>query len=561
MERFIKKTFDLLEFLYKDEISNAKEIFYSLIEQWRPYRHFKDLRLTENDVVLIAYGDSITGEHEKPLRTLKRFLDHYCRQVISNIHLLPIFPSTSDDGFSVSDYRKIDRRLGDWEDVEALSRDYGLMLDAVVNHSSQAHRWFQSCLEGDKEYRDYYIEANPELDYSMVTRPRTLPLLTPFQTNEGKKHYWTTFSPDQVDLNYSNPKVLAEMIEILLFYASKGAKFIRLDAIGFVYKKLGGNCVHLPETHAIVKLIRLFFDYFFPGVYLITETNVPHADNISYFGNSDEAHLIYQFPLPPLTMFALQSGDATKLTKWAQSLESTPLKRNNTYFNFLASHDGVGIRPLEGILNDEEKRFLFDNVIRNGGRISYYANKDGSMSPYELNISYIDGITNPAKDKAERVKRFMAAQAVILSMQGVPGIYYHSLLGSENWYAGVNSTGINRKINREKLDYETLTGELKDKSSLRYQVFTAYQEILKIRAKHSAFSPYAGQRVLNLSPSLFVVERANDITKERVIAIINVTNKTVNLDHPIQGTDLLAKSPNERVITKIEPYQIAWILV
>ncbi|HBM75114.1 MAG TPA: sugar phosphorylase [Clostridiaceae bacterium] len=559
MEDFHSKIIKLLNVIYKDQtLKNANDIFASLCDKYQEHENKRDVKLSEKDVILIAYGDSIISQGEKPLRTLKKFLDEYCREEITNVHLLPIFPSTSDDGFSVSDYRKIDERLGDWRDIEDLSKDYGIMLDAVVNHTSKSHEWFKACLKGNKEYKDYYIESDPKADYSKVTRPRALPLLTKFQTSRGEKFYWTTFSDDQIDLNYSNPKVLAEIIDILLFYASKGAKFIRLDAIGFAYKKLGTNCMHLKETHAIVKLMRLFLEHFSPGTYIITETNVPHKDNISYFGNGDEAHLVYQFPLPPLVMYSLQKGDTTKLTRWAKSLEKTPLHKDNTYFNFLASHDGVGLRPVDGILDDDEKQFLLDNVIENGGKISYKTNADGSKSPYEVNISYLDGITNPSASKKERVERFMASQAIMLSLQGIPGIYYHSLLGSENWYEGFRSSGINRRINREKLDFQQLVKELNDKSSLRYMVLSRYKEMLKIRRNHSAFSPYASQNILDLTYSLFAVERYNETFGERIIAIINVTGKTVELDTPISGIDLLASS-KKKLITKIEPYQVAWI--
>lgn len=561
MKEFREKTIELLKVIYRDEdLESANSIFSSLYDKYEEYRDLKDVKLSEKDVMLIAYGDSITSSKEKPLRTLKKFLDSNCSQEITNVHLLPIFPSTSDDGYSISDYTRIDESLGDWEDIKALSKNYGLMLDAVVNHSSKSHEWFKACLEGAEEYKDYYIVADPEADYSLVTRPRALPLLTKFKTSVGEKFYWTTFSEDQIDLNFSNPKVLAQMIDVLLSYAYKGAKFIRLDAIGFAYKKLGTNCMHLQETHGIVKLMRLFLEEFFPSKYIITETNVPHKDNISYFGNGDEAHLVYQFPLPPLTMFSLQIGDTTKLTEWAKSLESTPLNKGTTYFNFLASHDGVGVRPIEAILSNDEKELLLETVIKNGGRISYNTNTDGSKSPYEMNISYIDGITNPSKEKEERFKRFMAAQVIMLSLQGVPGIYYHSLLGSESWYEGVRSSGINRRINREKLDFEKLTEELKDKTSLRYMVLSKYKELLKIRGEHSAFSPYAGQNVLNLSSSLFAVERYNEATHEKIIAIINVTDKTVELDQPIRGKDLLSSERSE-LITSMSPYETAWILV
>ncbi|WP_139902975.1 sugar phosphorylase [Clostridium thermarum] len=561
MKDFHVKSLELLKVIYKDEtLKNAENIISSLIDKWENYKDIKNIKLNEKDAMLITYGDGIISDKEKPLRTLKKFLDENCQEEVTDVHLLPICPSTSDDGFSVSDYKTVDECLGDWEDIKALSNNYGLMIDAVVNHSSKSHAWFKACLDCVEEYKDYYIEADPDADYSMVTRPRALPLLTKFKTKEGEKFYWTTFSDDQIDLNFSNPVVLAEMIEVLLFYAQKGAKFIRLDAIGFAFKKLGTTCMHLEETHAIVKLMRLFLQEFFPSTYIITETNVPHLDNISYFGDGDEAHLVYQFPLPPLTMFSLQKGDTSKLTQWAKSLEDTPLKEGNTYFNFLASHDGVGVRPIEGILTEEEKNFLIDNVLKNGGRVSYRTNTDGSKSPYELNISYLNGITSPEKDNNEKFQRFMASQGIMLSMQGVPGIYYHSLLGSENWYEGVEASGINRRINREKLHYDKLTAEIKDETSLRHMVFTRYKELLKIRGSHSAFSPYASQKVLELSPSLFAVERYNESTDERIIAIVNVTDKNVKLKEPIVGRDLLASGQIEEV-TDLKPYQIAWILL
>lgn len=561
MLKFFEKTVKLLEEIYGDRnLENTVNIFFSLYDKYEGQRVTTEEVLSEKDVMLITYGDSITCEGKKPLKTLKKFLDNYCKDEVTNVHLLPICPSTSDDGFSVSDYRKVDENLGDWEDIRRLSEGYGLMLDAVVNHTSKSHMWFKACLDGDNGYNNFYIVSDPDADYSLVTRPRTLPLLTKFSTAEGDKFFWTTFSDDQVDLNYSNPKVLAEVIDVLLFYASCGARFIRLDAIGFIYKRLGTNCMHLHETHAIVKLMRLFLENFFPGTYIITETNVPHEDNISYFGNGDEAHLVYQFPLPPLVMFSLQMGDATKLTGWAKSLESFPLIKGSTYFNFLASHDGIGLRPIEGILDECEKELLIRTVEENGGRISYKLNQDGSKSPYELNISYMDGITNPSKGTEERFKRFMASQAIMLSLQGVPGIYYHSLLGSGNWHDGVESSGINRRINREKLDYQKLAYKLEDGHSLRHMVLSSYKKLLSVRGNQSAFSPYAGQNILDLSSSLFAVERTNETTGEKIVCIINVTDNTVKLNNPIKGRDLLTPGQSG-LVSEIFPYQVAWILV
>ena len=202
-----------------------------------------------------------------------------------------------------------------------------------------------------------------------MTRPRALPLLTAFHTKEGEKHVWTTFSEDQIDLNFECPDVLAEVLDILVMYAKAGAKFIRLDAIGFMWKQLGTTCMHLPETHELIKLMKDVLQEYAPGTKLITETNVPHADNISYFGNGeDEADLVYQFPLPPLTMYSLLKGDASILSSWMAGLK-LPGSRV-TYFNFLSSHDGIGVRPTEGILSDEDRQFLVEAALKNGGRVS-----------------------------------------------------------------------------------------------------------------------------------------------------------------------------------------------
>jgi sucrose phosphorylase len=495
MEGFNSRLECLLHIIYDGhDYENAVRLTARLYEQWKPLSGKKVNKLSQKDTMLITYGDAISSEGEPSLRTLDRFLREMCSREITNVHLLPVFPYTSDDGFSVSDYIKISSEYGDWDDISNLSGHFGVMLDAVVNHTSKSHEWFRRCLNCEEPYDKYYIECDPKADYSSVTRPRTLPLLTEFETAKGKKWYWTTFSDDQIDLDFKSPELLCEVLNVLLNYAYHGARFIRLDAIGFIWKKLGTACMHLKETHTIVKLMRLFLDELFEGVYIITETNVPHSDNISYFGEGDEARLVYQFPLPPLTFYTIASGDCTKLSAWADGLKKTPLKEGTTYFNFLASHDGIGVRPVDGILDENEKQLLFDTVLKHGGRISYKQNADCSKSPYELNISYMDAITGPEASDDERVSRFLVSQAIMLSMQGVPGIYYHSLLGSQNWYEGLERSGINRRINREKLDFGRLEKELHDNTCVRSKVFNGYLRLLGIRSGESSFSPYAHRK-------------------------------------------------------------------
>jgi glycosidase len=551
-----------LKILYGDKSSDVLGRIKKLTEEWKTsLKNRRNLNMPDQtDAILITYADAIQAENEKPLATLLKFLKRHVGDAVTAVHILPFFPYTSDDGFSITDYCKVREELGDWYDIRKISENYKLMADLVLNHVSKSSPWFEGFIKCDERYKDYFITADPEQDFSKVIRPRTFPLLTPFETKDGTKYVWTTFSPDQVDLNFSNPEVLLEILTVLLTYVSYGARFIRLDAVGFLWKEPGTNCMHLKQTHAIVKLLRAVLDEAAPGTIIITETNVPHEENITYLGNGDEAHMIYQFPLPPLTMFTLQSGNAAKLSQWAKSLESTRLNEYNTYLNFLASHDGIGLRPVEGILDEDEKELLIRTVIENGGRISYKTNKDGSTSPYELNINYMDGITNSSKPKEERFLRFIAAQAIMLSLKGIPGIYYHSLLGSENWIEGVETSGINRRINRQKLDYNSLTEQLEDKSSLRNMVLNAHKKILEVRSRHSAFSPFAHQKVLDISPSIFALERYNPDTKEKIIAMINVTDKPVKLNEPIKGIELLGSGNNE-TITQMKPYQVAWLLV
>ncbi|NOH27297.1 alpha-amylase family glycosyl hydrolase [Vibrio mediterranei] len=510
----------------------------------------------QNDIMLITYGDSIKKQGEAPLHTLREFLNDNAADVLSAVHILPCYPYTSDDGFSVVDYWKINPELGDWQDVQSLSNNYDLMFDGVINHISKSSDWFQGYLKGEAQYREFFTEANPNRDYSSVTRPRALPLLTTFETAHGTKHIWTTFSEDQIDLNFRCPEVFQKIAELLLFYAQQGASFIRLDAIGFMWKELDTPCIHQPQTHAIVQALRALMSAVAPHVKLITETNVPHNDNISYFGNGEnEAHLVYQFPLPPLTLHTLQTGNSEKIVEWMSSLE--PCSKQTTFFNFLASHDGIGVRPVEGILNKEQVDHLLSVVQTNGGRVSYKDNGDGTQSPYELNINYFDAIRDANAGDQTNLDRFMAAQSILISMAGVPGIYVHSLLGSGNDIEGLERLGYNRAINREKLERTDVETELANPESRRAQVLSRFKHILGIRKQQRAFAPSASQRVVATSEQLVTFVR-----DEQVLVAINISNQAVELDTNavLKGVahDLISGNDLSGVVT-VQPYQVMWL--
>lgn len=573
-QQVTEEMFSKFEFVYgketavylQEKLTNLMNEYSSKLATPNTPKEF----VTEKDAVLITYGDSIKEEGKAPLQSLHEFLNENIGDKLSGVHILPFYPFSSDDGFSVIDYYEVNKDLGDWEDIKSLSGSYDLMFDGVINHISAKSEWFQEYLKGNEKYKEYFVEADPSLDYSKVTRPRALPLLTEFETANGPKHVWTTFSEDQIDLNYRNPDLFLQIAELLLFYISKGAKMIRLDAIGFMWKEMGTTCIHLEETHQIIQTYRDVVDALAPEVILITETNVPHKDNVSYFGNGyNEARMVYQFPLPPLTLNTFLTGDATHLQNWASNLEDTT--EETTFFNFLASHDGVGVRPVEGILSKEEVDFMIEKVHAHGGNVSYKDNGDGSKSPYELNINYFDALSHPEEEQTVQVKRFLAAQSILLAMAGVPGIYVHSLLGSRNYQEGVEETGRFRSTNREKLDRPQLEAELKDASSLRYEVLSNMKKMLEVRTNEKAFHPNSPQQVVLESNQVYALVRTDKETGEKVVTLVNVSNEEQSIKLSADKyelnaqtyTDLFSKNEieitDEALSVTLQPYEVMWL--
>ncbi|MBN1518181.1 hypothetical protein JXA32_16585 [Candidatus Sumerlaeota bacterium] len=526
-----KKILDLFAVMYgADQADACAKRFDALLQK---YSHLRDQtggrRWDEGDALLITYSDMARRDGEAPLRTLKRFADERLQGAIRAIHILPFFPYSSDDGFSVIDYRQVNPAFGEWSDVEAVNENFDLMFDLVLNHCSAQGEWFQNYLQGREPGLGFFIEASPDGDWSRVVRPRSLPLFTEAQTSRGPRHVWTTFSADQVDLNFANPDVLFELFDILLSYLERGARIIRLDAIAFLWKEAGTSCLHLPQTHAAVKLMRAAFDAVAPGRLLLTETNVPHRENVSYFGNGDEAHVVYQFSLAPLILLAMLKGDATLLTQWARDLE--PPREGCAYLNFTASHDGVGVRPLEGIAPREEVDWLVQQIERRDGRINTKRNPDGTDSPYELCCTWFSAVRDPDAPDAVNIERFLTSQAIMLAMQGIPAIYFHSLMGAENDYDGLARTQQNRTLNRMKWNEPELLAALDTAGNPRGEIFRRYTELLRIRAKQPAFHPDARQEILETGPRLFAVLRRPD--EQAILAVHNVSAEDQVIELPI----------------------------
>jgi len=551
--------------LYPPEIAQrAVNDLIDLVFKYQQRIDSEAYHLSQKDVVLITYGDQVNRDHEASLQTLSEFMDRHLQGVVNSIHILPFYPSSSDDGFSVVNYSAVDPRMGSWREIDIISSKYRLMVDGVINHVSQFSNWFKAYLAGDQYFKEFFIELDPLTDLSKVVRPRATPLLSEFVDNKGKIHnIWTTFSKDQVDLNYKNHRVLRNVLDALFYYIEKGATLIRLDAIAFIWKEIGTECVHLTQTHELIQLMREVLHEVAPEVIIITETNVPHHENVSYFGSGDdEAQMVYNFALPPLLVHAILHGDTKTLTKWAKSL--TLPSNKVCFFNFTASHDGVGLRPVKEILSEEEIDYLVKHVQSHGGLVSFRAEEDGSQSPYELNCSYIDTLSHPDEDDIVRIKRMLLSQGTALAMPGVPGIYFHSLVGSRNYHDGVKHTGINRSINREKYNADWLEKELSEQGNLAKTMLDSYKRLISIRSNESAFNPHGGFHFLDIDTRLFVIVQISIDEQERIIVIHNFSAEEVvctlpnEIALPVQ--DILSSyEADESRELKLEPYQMMWL--
>ena len=570
---FLIRLHDLLTQIYPDhdpaELSQAVQHAFwpeGTARRKRPRTPSNNL-WSERDCMVITYGNSIRDGQHKPLDLLRDFLTRHLKGVINGVHILPFFPFTSDDGFAVTDYRTVNPTLGDWPDIQRIAKQFKLMSDLVLNHVSSQSTWFNEYRQGHEPYDKFFFEASPEDDLSEVVRPRTHPLLREVNTANGTRHVWCTFSHDQVDLDFRNPEVLLEFLRVTRLHIDNGVRIVRLDAVAFIWKEIGTKSIHMPQTHAIVRLMRLLADFAQEPVILLTETNVPNAENLSYFGNRNEAHAVYNFSLPPLLLHAMLSGSAKYLNRWQATMP--PAQLGCAYLNFSASHDGIGMRPAEGILPPAETEQVIDCVKAHGGLVSMRSLPNGGQSPYELNITFFDALKGTMKGQDDlQIDRFLAAQSIVMALEGIPAFYIHVLLATSNDLAGVEKTGLNRAINRHRWDYPALNAELSDPQSTQSRVLTEMKRRISIRGRQPAFHPNATQFTLQLDDRIFGIWRQSLERDQSIFALHNVSDETVEIDpvsiNLIDGHDWYDLLTGEVIHThsqkiQLAPYQCRWI--
>ncbi|MGI2224827.1 sugar phosphorylase [Shewanella frigidimarina] len=521
---------------------------------------------SEKDIIMITYGDSVIQQGERPLTTLAQFIDSYL-SCINAVHILPFFPYSSDDGFSVIDYSSVNEGLGSWADISAIASKRRLMSDLVINHCSSRSLWFENFCKGEGVGHDYFFTAEPDDDLSAVVRPRTSTLLRPTDTPSGTQHVWCTFSHDQVDFDFRNPQVLIEFVRIIRQYLDAGVSIFRLDAVAFLWKIVGNKSINLPQTHEVIRLLRTLIEHAQQDAIIITETNIPNTQNLTYFGNANEAHCIYNFSLPPLLINSLITGSCLYLKRWLMSMP--PAQDGTTYFNFIASHDGIGLRPAEGLLDEDEINALVDTMKQFGGQISSRTTEDGLQKPYEMNIALFDALQGTTKGKdLWGMQRFICAHTIMLALEGIPGIYIHSLLGTRNDYQKLANTSHNRAINRHRWDLNQLTEQLNDTTSDHNQVLTELTNLINIRTQQIAFHPNATQFTLHLGLQLFGFWRQSRNRKQSIFCISNVSDQItdlrineLNLIIAEHWVDLLSGQPIEDITQTmpLQPYQTVWI--
>jgi sucrose phosphorylase len=481
------------------------------------------------------------------------------------VHILPFYPWTSDDGFAVVDYLQVNTSLGDWDDILAIGAKYDLMADLVINHCSASSQWFENFLRNEEPGKDYFVTASPRDDLSLVVRPRTSPLLCEVESVDGRRHVWCTFSHDQVDLNFRNPEVLKRMVEIIRHYLDNGVRIFRLDAVAFLWKEPGTSCLNLRKTHEIVRLLRTLIEHARVDAMIITETNIPNQENLSYFGNANEAHCVYNFSLPPLLVNTLVTGDCFYLKQWMMSMP--PPQHGTAYFNFIASHDGIGLRPAEGLLSDDELQTLISTMRRFGGHVSYRALDSGENKPYEINIALFDALQGTVAGPDEyAVDRFVCAHAIMLGLEGIPGIYLHSLLGTRNDMERLERTGQNRAINRHQWQLDELEAALADPGTEHARVFQGLMNLLSIRQRQAAFHPNATQFTLHLGAKLFGFWRQSMDRRQSIFCITNISDQPqllqlsdINLIEAQDWTDLISDEDCNSQQLLLAPYRTVWI--
>ena len=563
-----KKIISILKKIYrqiltKQNIDLLKNEIVKLIEDFNKKNRVNKINISEKTSLVISYGDNIYSSQSSSMKIFQKFFQKNLEKLFDTIHFLPFYPSSSDSGFAVKDHYQIDKKIGNWSDLKKISKSKKIMADVVINHASARGLWFKNFLKRKKPGKDYFLTVNSKFNTSKVVRPRDHKLLKKIKIFEKNDYLWRTFSPDQIDLNFKNPSVLLRFIKIIIYLINNGVTIFRLDAIAYLWKQNGTKCINLSQTHEIIKLLRVVTSLLNVQTLIITETNLPEKENLSYFGKNNEANWVYNFSLPPLLIHAFLFENSSYLNQWSRKLPST--KHGNCYLNFIASHDGIGIRPTEGILNEKTLSSFLKRLKKNGSKFSYRKVQNKSKKVYEANITVFDALRKSDFDPKGLffLERYISAHAIMVSFEGVPAVYFNSLFGKSNDEAKYIITGNNRDVNRYKWNFNNITTKLRDKKSKQSIFYRNIGALLEIKRKQKAFHPNASRININLGPKIFCFKRISKDKKQSIICMTNLSSKiqTPNFKKIGNYRDLLNSNLKFREGTSLilKPFQTVWL--
>ena len=556
--------------IYRSSISKKDTNYYfneilQLVTDFNKKKNKKKKIISEKTSVIICYGDSVySNKYKNLIRGFTNFYNKKLNKYFNTVHFLPFYPSSSDSGFAVKDHYKIDKRLGDWSDIKKFSKKNDVMADIVINHSSARGLWFKNFLREKKPGKDYFLKINSKFDTSKVVRPRDHKLLKKIDIFKKKEYLWRTFSPDQIDLNFKNPAVLLRFIKIMINLINHGVTIFRLDAIAYLWKESGTKCINLRQTHQIIKLFRIISTYLNVQIIIVTETNLPEKENLSYFGNRDEANWIYNFSLPPLLIHGLLFENSSYLNRWNKKLPNT--KKGNSYLNFIASHDGIGIRPTEGIFSKKLLNNFLLRLKKNGSKFSYRKINNKKKKVYEANITVFDALKKSNSDLNGKFAfdRYISAHSIMIAFEGVPAIYFNSLFGTSNDESKFVITGNNRDINRYRWSEKNLISYLQNKKSKQNIFYESITNLINIKSKQSAFHPNANRSYIYLGSKIFAFKRTSTDKKQTILCLTNLTSKVQypRLDqkyHLWKNLINFKTKIKKNDPFKLEPFETMWL--
>ena len=564
-QRLIRSKLDNIYkiFLSKNDIDYFESEIIQIIKRFNKKNPKRKKTISEKTSLVISYGDSVYSDKKGSIKVFQKFFQKKLNKYFDTIHFLPFYPSSSDSGFAVKDHYKVENKLGSWSDIKNISKSNNIMADMVINHSSARGLWFKNFLKKKKPGKNYFLTVNSKFNTSKVVRPRDHKLLKKIKIFNKSDYLWRTFSPDQVDLNFKNPSVLLRFIKIMIHLINNGVTIFRLDAIAYLWKENGSKCINLKQTHEIIKLLRIVTSHLNIQTIIITETNLPEKENLSYFGKNDEANWIYNFSLPPLLIHGFLFENSSYLNKWSKSLPNT--KYGNSYLNFIASHDGIGMRPTEGILNKEILNNLLKRLKKNGSKFSYRKISNKGKKVYEANITIFDALKKSDYDPKGKyfLERYVSAHAVMISFEGIPAIYFNSLFGTSNDEAKFIITGNNRDVNRYKWNFKNISKKLNDKKSKQSIFYQYICNLLNIRRAQKAFHPNASRLNINLGSNIFCFKRTSIDKKQTILCITNLTSKTqtLKLKKMYKKWKNLIKPliKNEKNLFMLKPFETIWL--